>query len=238
MCILGSVMVTSVAAADELVDEKSLSLFQQMSETLGQAPTLRFTAQTLFDHVEPSGVKTKHGMVQEITIMRPDRLHFRTQPEGGPVRMGWYDGKTLTIAVPARQIYAQVDAPDTLDELLDLLQDRYSVQLPVVDLLYSDFFGKIESHVLSGVLLGETAIDGRPQQHLSFETTPGDVQLWIDRSEVAPVPRRMVVTLVALENEPEVLMHFGDWVLGDYVDPSLFEFEPHDSWSKVDLSER
>jgi hypothetical protein len=235
ICILASGMTAGVASAADLMDEKAVALFQRMSETLGRAPTLSFTAKTLYDDIEPSGVKVKRGMVQEVTVMRPDRLHFRTVVEGMPTRTGWYDGKTLTVAVPAEQIYAQVDAPGTLDELLDLLQDRYGIYLPIVDLLYTDFYGRTEPYLLSGVLYGEKMIENHAVQHVSFETTPGDVQLWIDRSDIAPVPRRMVVTFTALEHEPEVVMHFEDWVLGDYVDPSVFEVVPRESWKKVEM---
>lgn len=225
------------AGAEELVDPAARSLLEGMSESLGAAPTLRFTAATLFDDLEKSGVKLKRGIVQEITVSRPNRLHFKTTREDGPSREGWYDGKTLTVAVPAQRIYARIEAPGSLDELLDLLQERYSVNLPVVDLLYADLHSQLAPHLLSGVHYGQRRIDGRAVEHVSFETTPADLQIWIDSSQT-PLPRRMVVTFTALDGAPEYLVHLDGWSLGEYAPDALFTFHAPEGWTEVELPAR
>ncbi len=237
ICIALSFLATSAAAAEELIDSKAVTLLQRMSDTLNSAPTLRFTAHTLSDDFEPSGVKIKRGMMQEITLERPNRLHVHTRLDDGSSRVAWYDGKILTVALPAEQVYAQVDAPATIDELLDLLQERYDFYLPLADLLYTDLYAKIEPHLLSGIHYGERSVGNLALQHISFEATPGDLQLWVDTSE-ATLPRLMVVNFTALEGEPEWLIRLDHWELGEYVDPSVFEFHPGASWRRVELKER
>ncbi len=203
--------ITSPAgAARELIDPKALDVFQRMSLALGEATTLQFEAYTMFDDLEPSGVKYKRGVRHEIAVRRPDRLHFRSITDRGVTREGWYDGKTFTVAIPARNVYAQVESPATLDELLDRVQDEYRLNLPIVDVLYADVHSRLRSHLLSGAYVGEKIIDGRRLDHVSFETTPADVQVWAER-DGAPLPHRLVVSYITLEGKPE---HVVQWRLG------------------------
>jgi hypothetical protein len=229
-----SIAANGVSANEELIDPKASNLFKQMSDALGRAQSLQFKAYALYDDFEKSGVKYKRGLVQEVTLRRPDRLHFRTTTDEGIVREGWYDGKTLTVAEPNRKVYGQIDAPASLDELLDLLQDTYNVQVPTVDLLYSDLFGRLKEHLLSAVYIGERRVDATLLDHLSLETTPADVQLWLEKGDV-PVPRRMVIDLVSVDGEPEYLVLFRDWFLGHFVNDGEFRFAPPADWTKVEI---
>ena len=221
-------------AARELIDPKALDVFDRMSLALGNATTLQFKAYTMFDDLEPSGVKYKRGVLQEITVRRPDRLHFRSITDRGVTREGWYDGKTFTVAIPARKVYAQVESPATLDELLDRFQDEYRINIPTVDVLYADVRSRLRSHLLSGAYVGEKVIHGRRLDHVSFETTPADVQIWAER-DGAPLPRRLVVSYITLEGEPEHVVLFRDWALAGFVNEGLFRFVPPAGWRRVEM---
>ena len=225
---------TPARAETDLIDPHAAQLLRQMSQALGGAETLSFKAYSLFDEIEPSGVKIKFGQVQEVTLKRPDRLHFTTERDDGTRREGWYDGKTLTIARDDKKTFSQVAVPGTIDELLDWVQDHNLTHVPLIDLLYSDLYGKIEGDLLSGVYAGERSLEGVPLDHLSFETTPGDVQLWLEKGET-PLPRRVVITFVAIEGEPEYIGLIREWSLDRPVDDAAFHFEPPAGWQKVDL---
>jgi hypothetical protein len=235
LVVLGvSIAAIGASAEEDLIDPKASDLFKQMSDALGQAQTLQFKAYALYDDFEKSGVKFKRGLVQEVTLRRPDRLHFRTTTDAGTVREGWYDGKTFTVAEPNQKVYGQIDAPASLDELLDLIQDTYNVQVPTVDLLYSDLFERLKNDLLSAVYVGERRVDTALLDHLSLETTPADVQLWLEKGDV-PVPRRMVIDLVSVDGEPEYLVLFQDWFLGQFVNDGEFRFAPPADWTKVEI---
>ena len=223
--------------AEEAIDQESRRHLQRMSKALGSAKTLQFKAYALVDEFEPSGVKFKRGQVQQVTIQRPDRLHFRTEEDDGDVREGWYDGKTFTLAQPENKTYAQIESPGGLDQALDRLQDEYGASIPTVDLLYRDPYGRLEEHLLSGSYLGVKRVEGIALDHLSFETTPADLQLWLHK-QGAPVPRRLVLDFVAIEGDPEYLVIFRDWVIDGPVSPSTFEFSPPKDWRKVEIPKR
>jgi hypothetical protein len=113
--------------------------------------------------------------------------------------------------------------------MLDLIQADYQVNVPVADLLYADLYGRVKDHLLSGVFLGPRTIDGEVLDHLSFETTGADWQLWLEQGD-RPLPRRLVVTFVNAPGEPEYLTIIKDWKLDQQVDGSQFKSEvPADS---------
>ena len=49
-----------------------------------------------------------------------------------------YDGKTLTFLGKNANLFTQVVAPGTVDELIDTLQDKYNRPVPGADLLMTD----------------------------------------------------------------------------------------------------
>ena len=45
-----------------------------------------------------------------------------------------YDGKTVTLYTPAQKYYSTVEFSDTIGGLIDKLEERYGVELPLEDL--------------------------------------------------------------------------------------------------------
>jgi hypothetical protein len=49
-----------------------------------------------------------------------------------------FDGKTLTLWGKNTNMYTQVEAPGTIDQLVDVLRDKYHRPVPGADMLISD----------------------------------------------------------------------------------------------------
>ena len=229
-----AIAINAPALADELIEPKAIELLERMSQVLAGAKTLQFKAYTLFDDFEKSGVKYKRGILQEITVRRPNRLYFRSTTDRGRIREGWYDGNTFTVAMPRQKTFARIEAPETLDELLSLLQGKYGVFIPTIDILYADPHARMRNHVLSAAYVGKKSVDGAGLDHISFETNSADVQIWtkLDRPTV---PRRMVVNFVALKGKPEYLVVFRDWRLGEFINEGAFRFDVPDGWNRIQM---
>ena len=236
LLLLAVSMAGATAQAGESgpLDPKAVERLQRMSETLAKAHTLSLNVESLYDRVELSGVKIKRAVTQEIILQRPDSLYFRSSRDDGKVREGRYDGKALTIVPKGGGAYARIEAPGGVDAMLDLIQADYQVNVPVADLLYADLYGRVKDHLLSGVFLGPRTIDGEVLDHLSFETTGADWQLWLEQGD-RPLPRRMVVTFVNAPGEPEYLTIIKDWKLDQQVDGSQFKFEVPADWRRLDV---
>ena len=205
-----------------------------MSDVLAKTRSLSLKAESLYDQVESSGVKIKRAVSQEVVLRRPDSLYFRSVRDDGKVREGRYDGKALTIVPEGGGAYARVDVPGTVDTMLDLIQADYQVNVPVADLLYDDLYGRVKDRLLSGVDLGERTIGGEVLDHLSFETTGVDWQLWLERGD-RPLPRRLVVTFVNAPGEPEYLTVIKEWKLDPTIEGEMFRFDPPADWRRIEL---
>ena len=204
-----------------------------VSEYLGSAETLRFRASSFFDEVEDSGVKVKRFIVHDVVVQRPDRLHFRSRFDDGTSRVGWYDGVRFVVASETEGVYVEIDAPPTIDALLDMLQQDLGMALPVADLLYSDFFGVQAPHILSAAYLGERRFNDLVLDHLSFESTGADWQLWSEADDT-PVPIRMVIEFVHAESAPQYMITLRDVAIGEPVDSTLFQPDLLPEWQQVE----
>ena len=233
---LGLWMAAATVSAQEPgpIDPRAVEKLQRMSEVLAEARSLSLKAESLYDQVESSGVKIKRAVSQEVVLRRPDSLYFRSVRDDGKVREGRYDGKALTIVPQGGGAYARIDVPGTVDTMLDLIQADYQVNVPIADLLYGDLHGRVKDHLLSGVYLGERTVGGEVLDHLSFETTGVDWQLWLERGD-RPLPRRLVVTFVNAPGEPEHLTVIKEWELDPALEGEMFSFDPPADWRRIEI---
>ncbi len=233
---LGLWMAAPAVSAEEQgpLDPRAVEKLQRMSDALAKTRSLSLKAESLYDQVESSGVKIKRAVSQEVVLRRPDSLYFRSVRDDGKVREGRYDGKALTIVPEGGGTYARVEVQGTVDTMLDLIQADYQVNVPVADLLYDDLYGRVKDSLLSGVDLGERTIGGEVLDHLSFETTGVDWQLWLERGD-RPLPRRLVVTFVNAPGEPEYLTVIKEWKLDPTIEGEMFRFDPPADWRRIEL---
>jgi len=216
-----------------LIDPRAESRLQELSDFLGSVRTLSFTADSFFDEIEGSGVKIKRFIIHDIVLKRPDRLYFKSTFDDGGTREGRYNGKKLIVAAPGMNSYVEIEAPGNVDALLDFVQEEHGLSVPVSDLLYSNLAATHSEHLLSGVYLGQRSLRGTTLDHLSFESVGADWQVWMDAGE-PPVPRRIVITFVGTEGEPEYMATLRDWKFDQAVSDNVFEFEPPADWKRLE----
>jgi len=216
-----------------LIDPRAEERLRAVSDLLAGADTLTFRAVSFFDEVRESGIQIKRFIVHDVQVDRPGRLAFTSTFDDGTVRQGWYDGETLTVAMPDADRYMRIEAPGDIDALLDLMQQDYDLNLPLADILYSDVYAAQEPYLLSALHLGERILEDQRLDHLSMESTGADWQLWLEQGE-RPLPRRMVIEFVAAEGQPEYMATFASWTLNEPIDPATFTAEIPEGWEQVE----
>ena len=90
-----------------------------------------------------------------------------------------FDGKALTLLGKKPNLYAQIEAPGTIDQLVDVLQNKYHRPVPAADLLMADPYEELMPHVTDTKDLGSGVIHGVECDHLAFRTKEVDWQIWI-----------------------------------------------------------
>ncbi len=152
------------------------------------------------------------------------------------LRASWYDGKTLTVLDKARNVYLSVEAPGTIDAVLDKVADEYGVVIPLTDLLYADPYAVLSEGVLYGEYLGLHQAAGVLCHHLAFSQASIDWQVWIEAGD-QPLPRKLVITYVDEPGQPQYAAVIRRITLDPQFPEGLFQFEAPEGATRLDLAD-
>src|SRR5688572_32257698 len=194
-------------------DEKAIAILQGMSDYLAKEPTVSFRARTFFDVVQQSGIKVKMAREVEVILERPNRLYADTLDDAGIASSIWYDGSKLTVWSRSANEFMTLEFTGDTDQLLDELIDKYELQIPLADLLYSDVAEALGENIISSEYVGLRTVDGVQCHHLSFESDGADWQIWVE-ADSTPVACRFVIDYVTEESQPQFMAQLDAWSLG------------------------
>jgi hypothetical protein len=211
------------------VSADAQAVLDRMTATLKTLKHYAVSAEITRDEVLDFGYKLQHHETARMWVQGPDRL--RVEVDGDiKHRNYYYDGKVLTMWAPDQQVYSQVDAPPTLDALVQGLLAG-GVELPLIDMLYQGHAGNLAEGAKAGVLVGQTTTDGVATDHLAFRQADVDWQLWVDRGEQA-LPRKLLVTTRYAVGEPQYQASLT-WDTAPRAEAGTFEFTPPKGASKI-----
>ena len=207
-----------LARADEA---QAKGLLKAMSDYLAAQKAISFEYDTNLEIV--TAQKQKLGLASSGTLVlnRPDKLHVTRM--GGFTNVDMvFDGKTLTLLGKNANLYSQVEAPGTIDHLVDELRDKYHRPVPAADLLMSDPYNELMPLVEDVKDLGSGVIRGAECDHLAFRTKEVDWQIWIAHG-ARPYPCRYVITSPKVAGSPEYALDIRGWKAGAEVAPDSFK---------------
>ena len=157
---------------------------------------------TVFEVVTPTDQKLGLASSGTATLSRPDKI--RVARSGGFADFEiLYDGKTLTFLGKNANLFTQVAAPGTVDQLIDTLQDKYNRPLPGADLLMTNSYDELMQDVYDLKDLGSGVINGVECDTLAFRKDDVDWQIWIAQGE-RPYPLPVCHNVQAGERRPPI----------------------------------
>jgi hypothetical protein len=210
----------SAARADEA---QAKSLLKAMSDYLAAQKAISLEFDSTLEVVTKQNQKLGLASSGTVTLNRPDKV--RATRTGGFANVELvFDGKTLTLLGRSANVYAQVDAPGTIDHLVDELRDKYHRPVPAADLLMSDPYNQLMPLVVDRKDLGSGVIRGLECDHLAFRTKEVDWQIWIAQGE-RPYPCRYVITSTKVRGLPQYTIDVRAWKTGAEVASSGFSAE-------------
>jgi hypothetical protein len=226
---------TTQPADQPAIDPIADQIFRQSCEFLAQTKAISVHAEIWKDQVLPSGHKIQVTRTVQLDFRRPDRLHVeqRAHRKGRSI---WYDGKMLTVLDRETNLYGQVEAPNSVDQVLDVLSDEYSITVPLEDLVVSDPYGGAMKNVIAGGYFGDESILGVPCRHIGFSTERIDWQVWISEG-IEPLPQKLVITYKTEDQSPQYTAIFSKWSLADRAADLSFQFVPPHGSQRMNLSE-
>jgi len=205
------------------VDPGAIQALNEMGAHLQTLKRFQVSTQLTGERVLADGQKLQHAATANLEVERPNRVRaVMISPRSE--RQIIYDGKTVSLYTPAQKFYSTVAFTGTLGELVDKLQERYDVEVPLADLFVwgtpAAPLDKIESAMNAGQdFIGEDLCD-----HYAFRQGNVDWQIWI-KSSGKPLPRKLVVTSRADDARPQSVSLI-DWNLKPTFSDAVFRFTP------------
>jgi hypothetical protein len=211
------------ACADEAGAKAKL---KSMSDYLGAQKILSAKYNTDLEVITPAIEKITFSASGEVLLSRPDKLHATRTGGYADVEL-FFDGKAFTVYGKHANGFVQADTPGTVDNLIDLLRDKYHAGLPFADLLLSNPYAVLMDGVLEAKDIGRGVIDGVECEHLAFRNSDIDWQVWV-QLEPNPIPRQYIITSKTLAGAPQYRIHITDWKTDVAPSANAFAFKAPD----------
>ena len=235
-CAYGQTAAAGAAApAANAVDPASIQALKDMGAHLQTLKRFHVATEVTGERVLADGQKLQHTATAEMDVERPNKIRALMQSASSK-REIIYDGKTVTLYTPAQKYYSTVEFAGTIGELIDKLEERYGVEMPLSDLFIFGTPAAPLDKFESAMNAGQDFIDGDLCDHYAFRQGKVDWQIWITTGS-KPLPRKVVITNRADEARPQSVSLI-DWNLKPTFKDSVFKFTPPKGATKIEIVPR
>jgi hypothetical protein len=222
----------SVAAAS--IDPAAIAALDRMGAYLRTLKAFRVSGTIQQEHVLESGLKVQLTDAVSLAAIPPNRLSSKVSGDANE-RQFMFDGKQFTLWAPQLSVYATVDAPPTIRELIEVLAAKFDIDMPLVDLfLWSSNAGS-GTGITEAVDIGQAKVGDADCQHFALGGEGMDWQIWIQAGEY-PLPRKLVLTTTTDEARPQYQATYT-WDLAPSFVDSDFTFDPPSQAHRIVLKQ-
>jgi hypothetical protein len=208
-------------------------ILRKMSEFLAGLEQFSVQTENTLEVILRSGQKIQYDTPAEVLIQRPNKL--RADRRGDIVNQEfYYDGKTLTLYSMEQNCYASVEAPPSIEQMLDFARESLDLYAPGGDLLYKNAYDILTEDVTSGFYVGMSVVGGIKCHHLAFRGNEVDWQIWVEDGD-NPLPKKFIVTSKWLTGAPQFTVVTKGWDLSPKVTEGMFTFVPPKGAQKIDF---
>ncbi|WLT38717.1 DUF2092 domain-containing protein [Synechocystis sp. B12] len=201
---------------DQLVDQVCGFIQSQKTFSVDMAIT--------YDELLEIGSKVQYSANQALLVAKPNRL--RSDYVGDErVTNFYYDGKNFTLQAPNLGFYNTKPAPDTLDGVLDQIDSKYGITLPMSNLFASDPCEDLKAETESSFFVGNNLVGNEETYQILLQGENRDFQMWISQGE-QPVLKKAIITYKDLPGEPQYTVVFSNWNFQPELPSSAFTFTP------------
>lgn len=212
------------------IDPQATQMLRQMTNYPTSLNQFTVHVDSTMEAITSSGQVLNSDKSMDISVMRPDHLRVDSHVPDHD-RQFYYDGKTLTIYSPKQNVYAVIDAPPTIDGLVELARQR-GMQLPLADLIVSNPYPALMKDTLSAVYVGQSLVGNTMTNQLAFQRKGLEWQIWIEDGP-NPLPIRVAITDKAVPGSPRFMATMSDWNTNPGLHAGVFTFVPPAGAQKV-----
>jgi hypothetical protein len=215
-------------------DPRAMKVLQDMGRFLRTLKHLHLVASSDTDQVLDNGQVIQFSYHTELIATQPDKL--RVTVVDGPWRKTlFYNGKRFALYDQGQRYYASGDAPATIDALVDDMNKRYGVVLPLADLFRWDAGTADEVGISNALYINDQEVDGQLCAHYAYRQPGVDWQLWVHLGP-RPMACQLVIVRQDAEGKPRHSVRYR-WIEDKPAPASTFDFVPPEGVRAVPLRE-
>jgi hypothetical protein len=232
---LGSASLIAQAPTPEVaIEPEAIQALTKMGAYLRTLKTFQVDAQVETDQVLEGGQKVQFAGVTNIVARLPDRLRVDVVNDRRN-QLFLYDGKNFTLWARRVNYYATVPVPPTIGQLVDLLAEKYDIEVPLVDLFYWGVKGVMTDGITAATDVGSGTVGGVTCQHYAFRQDGLDWQIWVQKGDF-PLPRKLILTDLTDEARPQHEVVYT-WNLAPSFNDEAFVFDAPPEAKRIVLAD-
>jgi hypothetical protein len=221
------------AAAGPAVQPDAVKALHDMGGYLRSMKAFELTADVTNEVVLEDGQKLQFDGTNHYRVKPPNNLAMEINTDRKQ-RQIFYDGKKLSVYAPRMKYYAQVDAPPTIRQTIDALEQKYNIQTPLADLFFWGTPEDESSKLKSAQYIGYARVDGVDTDQYAYRQDGVDWQLWIERGE-RHLPVKIAITSTAQRELPTYTARLT-WNTHPVLTPDMFAFSPPVDGMRIKLA--
>lgn len=218
--------------AANAVDPAAIQALKDMGNYLQTLNRFEVSTELTGEDVLADGQKLQHTATADMEVQRPNRIHVLMKSPRN-YRQLTYDGKVLSLYTPAEKYYGTLELEGTLGDVIDKLETKYGMQIPLDDLFRFGTPAADFDRFESAMNAGQDFVDGDLCDHYAYRVGKIDWQIWIQAGS-KPLPRKIVITNRADDARPQSVQ-FIDWNLKPAFKDSVFKFSPPKDSKKIEI---
>lgn len=216
------------------IDTSATNALQRMGTYLRTLTAFQIEADVTTEEVLRDGQKVQMENHVQLVAARPNKLRVELSSDRKQ-RLFVYDGKQFTLFAPRQKFYSTIDAPPSIIELAKVLEDKYDVDLPLVDLFRWGTSDEQMRAIRAAKNIGPSTIDDVTCQHYAFRQDGLDWQVWIQNGAY-PLPLKIVVTTLTDDARPQHMALYS-WNLAPSFNDAAFVVQPPSDFRKIAMAE-
>ncbi len=144
-----SILTMSVwfAPAAQAQDSEARKILKAMSDYVTSQQTLSLTFDTDIEVITPDLQKIQFTSSGKLQLSRPDKLRVTRTGGYADVEMV-FDGSTLSVLGKNINAFTQLDAPGSVDQLIDRLRTGSGIGAPGADLILSNVYDVLSEDII------------------------------------------------------------------------------------------
>jgi hypothetical protein len=231
---MASMATQSAAQPAPTIDPDAIEALKRVGTYLRTLKAFQVRGAITSEDVLDDGQKVEVESSADLLADRPNRLRLEMTGDRQH-RLFFYDGKTFTLFAQRLNFYATVPAPPTIVELIDKLQEKFDIEMPLVDMFYWGTERSKVGEITSAMDLGPSSVGGVTCEQFAFRQPGIDWQIWIQRGDY-PLPRKVLISTLTDEARPQYTSVLT-WNLAPSFNDAAFVFDAPKDATQISFAE-